>query len=125
MRESIARGGPQMANRCRWLAAIGAIVSLTAGASPLSVADCFEGSDFIAHAAAARENGVSREAFLNRMDEDFQLIQAFPPALRWFAHDEDDARFLRQSAREVFDAPDVPEGHRAQFLAACLARSTV
>ena len=114
-----------MANYCRWLAVIAAIVSLNAGASPLSVADCFEGADFIAHAAAARENGMSRQAFLNRMDEDFQLIQAFPPALRWFAHDEDDERFLLQFAREVFDAPDAPEGHRAHFLAACLSRSTV
>jgi len=25
----------------------------------------------------------------------------------------------------VFDAPDAPEGHRAHFLAACFARSTV
>jgi hypothetical protein len=114
-----------MANCSRWLAAIAAIASATAGASTLSVADCFEGSDFIANAAAARENGMSREAFLSRMDEDLQLIQAFPPALRWFAHDDDDARFLLQSAREVFDAPDAPEGHRAHFLAACLARSMV
>jgi hypothetical protein len=114
-----------MANCCRWLAAVAAIISLTATASTLSVADCFEGSDFIANAAAARENGMSRDAFLSRMDEDFQLIQAFPPALRWFAHDDDDARFLRQSAREVFDAPDAPEGHRAHFLAACFARSIV
>jgi hypothetical protein len=114
-----------MANRCRWPAAIAAVISLAASASPLSVADCFEGSDFIAHAAEARENGMTREAFLNRMDEDLQLIQAFPPALRWFAHDDDDARFLVESARAVFDAPDAPEGHRAHFLAACFARSTV
>lgn len=114
-----------MANHWRWLAAITAFAAMNAGASTLSVADCFEGSDFIANAAVARENGMSRDAFLDRMEEDFQLIQAFPPALRWFAHDEDDARFLLQSAREVFDAPDAPEGHRAHFLAACFARSTV
>jgi hypothetical protein len=114
-----------MANTWRWLAAIAAIVSLAASASSLSVADCFEGSDFIANAAVARENGMSGEAFLNRLEEDFQLIHAFPPALRWFAHDEDDERFLLQSAREVFDAPDAPEGHRAHFLAACFARSMV
>jgi hypothetical protein len=114
-----------MANYWRWLAAITALAAMNASASTLSVADCFEGSDFIANAAVARENGMSRDAFLDRMEEDFQLIQAFPPALRWFAHDEDDARFLLQSAREVFDAPDAPEGHRAHFLAACFARSTV
>ena len=114
-----------MANCWRWLAAITAFAATNASASTLSVADCFEGSDFIANAAVARENGMSRDAFLDRLEEDFQLIQAFPPALRWFAHDEDDARFLYQSAREVFDAPDAPEGHRAHFLAACFARSTV
>jgi hypothetical protein len=114
-----------MAKCWRRLAAITAFVAMNASASALSVADCFEGSDFIANAAAARENGMSRDAFLNRMEEDFQLIQAFPPALRWFAHDEDDERFLYQAAREVFDAPDAPEGHRARFLAACFARSTV
>ncbi len=114
-----------MANCWRWLAATATIVSLSTGASPLSVADCFEGSDFIANAASARENGMSREAFLDRMEEDLQLIHAFPPALRWFAHDEDDERFLLRSAREVFDAPDAPESHRVHFLAACLARSTV
>ena len=68
-----------MANRWRWLAAIMAAASLDAGASALSVADCFEGSDFIANAALSRENGMSRDAFLNRLDEDFQIIQAFPP----------------------------------------------
>jgi hypothetical protein len=114
-----------MANTWRWLAALAAIVSLTTSASTLSVADCFEGSDFIANAAVARENGMSGDAFLNRLEEDFQLIHAFPPALRWFAHDEDDERFLFQSAREVFDAPDAPEGHRAHFLAACFGRSMV
>ena len=113
-----------MANRWHWLAAILAAASLSAGASTLSVADCFEGSDFIAHAALARENGMPREAFLNRLEEDFQLIQAFPPALRWFAKDEEDEHFLSQFAREVFDAPDAPEAHRARFLAACFARST-
>jgi hypothetical protein len=115
----------RLANRWRGLVAIAAVMSLPASASTLSVADCFEGSDFIFNAAVARENGMSGDAFLGRMEEDFQLIHAFPPALRWFAHDEEDERFLFQSAREVFDAPDAPEGHRAHFLAACFARSMV
>lgn len=113
-----------MANGWRWLAVIMAAGSLSASASTLSVADCFEGSDFIANAALARDNGMPRNAFLDRLEEDFQLIQAFPPALRWFAKDEEDEHFLSQFAREVFDAPDAPEGHRARFLAACFARST-
>jgi len=98
---------------------------LTVGASTLTVTECFEGSDFIANAALARENGMTREAFLHRMEEDFTLIQAYPPALRWFAKDEDDEIFLLQAAREVFDAPADSESHRAHFLAACFARATV
>jgi hypothetical protein len=110
--------------RCT-LAAVAMAGSVGAGASALTVAECFEGSDFIANAALARENGMSRADFLHRMEEDFMLIQAYPPQLRWFAKDEDDERFLLSAATEVFDAPDDPEGHRARFLAACFARSSV
>lgn len=88
-----------------------------------TIAECFEGSDFIANAALARENGMSRTDFLRRMEDDFVMIRSYPPELRWFARD-DDERFLLASAREVFDAPNDPEGHRARFLAACFARST-
>jgi hypothetical protein len=98
---------------------------LAANASNPTVGECFEGSDFIANAALARENGMSREAFLGHMEEDFLLIQAYPRELRWFAKDEDDERFLLAAAREVFDTPDTPEGHRARFLAACFARVTI
>lgn len=91
-------------------------------ASSLSVAECFEGSDFIANAALARENGISRSDFLGRLEDDFELIQAYPPALRWFAKDPEDERFLYESARQVFDAPEAPERHRARFLAACFNR---
>jgi hypothetical protein len=96
--------------------------SSTATASKLSMSECFEGSDFIANAALARENGVSRAAFLGRLEDDIELIQAYPPQLRWFAKDRDDEAFLFESAREVFDQPLSPEQHRARFLAACLDR---
>src|SRR5205809_273623 len=96
-----------------------------AGASHLTVEECFEGSDFIANAALARENGVAREQFLGRMEDDFELIHAYPPALRWFAKDADDEAFLRESARQVFDTPGTPEQHRARFLSACLSRDDV
>ncbi len=114
-----------MANRWHWVAVFAAAASVTAGASTLSVADCFEGSDFIAHAALARDNGMSRDAFMGRLEEDLLLIHAFPPALRWFAKDDADEVFLTLAAREVFDTPDTPEGHRARFLASCLGRSNV
>ena len=86
------------------------------------MAECFEGSDFIANAALARENGMSRAAFLGRLEEDLELIQAYPPQLRWFAKDRDDEVFLFDAARQVFDQPQAPEQHRARFLAACLDR---
>lgn len=102
-----------------------AAASMAAAASNLTVEECFEGSDFIANAARARENGISRAAFLGRLQDDFELIHAYPPELRWFAKDGDDERFLLDAARQVFDTPDTPEGHRARFLAACFARATV
>jgi len=98
--------------------------SVGAGASEITVGECFEGSDFIANAARARDNGMPRADFLDRMEEDFVLIHAYPPQLRWFVKDEDDERFLREAVREVFDAPDAPDAHRARFLAACFSRSS-
>lgn len=115
-----------MSWRVRWMAACAcATLALPVAAGSVTVEECFEGSDFIANAARARENGMSRSAFLARMQDDFQLIHAYPPALRWFAKDDDDERFLLDAARAVFDSPDTPDGHRVRFLEACFARSTV
>ncbi len=108
----------------RGAVAAAALTGSLAAASPLTVGECFEGGDFIANAARARDNGVPREAFLARLEEDLVLIQAYPPALRWFAKDAEDEEFLSQAAREVFDAPAGPEAHRARFLAACFARAS-
>lgn len=117
--------GCTMRNGWRALLVALALNTAPAQAGPHTIAECFEGSDFIANAALARENGMPRAVFLARMEEDLVLIQAFPPALRWFARDPDDERFLLQSVRDVFDVPVAPEGHRARFLDACFARSTV
>lgn len=114
-----------MQNSLRFTMALAAFAGCaTACGSNLSVSECFEGSDFIANAALARENGISREEFLGRMQVDFELIQAYPPQLRWFAKDGDDERFLYESARQVFDSPRDPEQHRARFLAACFTRAS-
>ena len=93
-----------------------------AGASVPTVADCLEASEFIANAALSRDNGMTRDEFLSRMDQDFEAIKAFPPSLRWFVQDNDDERFLLDSAREVFDHPDRSERHRAHFLHDCFER---
>jgi hypothetical protein len=119
-------GGFAVTNRMHGIAVLCALVlssGATAGAH--TVAECFEGSDFIANAALARDNGMSRRAFLDRLEEDFLLIRAYPPALRWFARDAEDERLLFDAAAEVFDAPRRPDVHRARFLELCFERATV
>ena len=93
-----------------------------ASASPLTLAECLEGSDFIANAAQSRDNGMSRAAFMARLNDDFAAIRAFPSELRWFAKDLDDEQFLESAARQVFDIPADPGSHRADFLRACFER---
>jgi hypothetical protein len=100
-----------------------AFVPPAAQAGVPTLAECLEGSDFIANAARARDNGIARTTFLARIEEDFIVIRAFPPALRWFVKDDDDERFLRGAAARVFDQPLAPDHHHADFLAACLERA--
>ena len=104
------------------VAVAAALCAATARGSVQTLGDCFEGSDFIANAALSRDNGISRAAFLGRLEEDMMIIHAFPAELRWFVKDEDDERFLHAAAEVVFDVPVPPETHRAEFLRACFAR---
>ena len=110
----------------RLMASIAGFACLAIGPSALAsvptLADCLEGSDFIANAARARDNGMTRAAFLGRLSEDFVAIRAFPAELRWFVKDDDDERFLESAAVTVFDAPLEPSVHRAAFLRACFDR---
>src|SRR5205823_10139125 len=94
----------------------------TAHASAPTLAECLEGADFIADAAASRDNGLSRQEFMSRLQSDLYTIHSFPPTLRWFAHDGDDEVFLTESAAEVFDRPTNPDAHRGAFLRACFER---
>jgi hypothetical protein len=94
--------------------------ALPASAFEVEVAECKEGADFIRNAALARENGMSKEQFVTRLDEDLQLIQAVPVELRWFAHSDDEARFLRDAVQDVYDAPLSPAAHGLAFAKACL-----
>lgn len=111
--------------RARLLAAaVAASASFAVHGGVPTFPECIEGSDFIANAARARDNGMQRATFLARMEEDFVVIRAFPPALRWFAKDDDDEAFLMAAAARVYDRPRLPEDHHSEFLASCLTRST-
>ena len=92
----------------------------TAGMPTLD--ECAEAAEFIANAARARDNGMTRAAYVGRLADDLVVIRAFPPALRWFAKDADDERFLLAAAARVYDVPRLPSEHHAEFLAACIER---
>lgn len=114
-----------MPDRWRILACAAALAAaLDVHASVTTLAECVEGADFVANAAHARDNGMAREAFLDRLEGDFLAIRAFPVALRWFVKDRDDERFLRAAAENVFDRPQPPDRHRSAFFAACVSRAT-
>lgn len=94
----------------------------TSSAGRPTMEECLEGSDFIRNAALSRDAGVSADAFIDRMKDDFFAIRAFPSELRWFVHDEGDESFLSEQARLVFDESVAPEEHRAHFLLVCVDR---
>ena len=100
-------------------------VPFCASASVPTLSDCFEASDFIANAALSRDNGMTRDAFINRLTGDFAAIRAFLAELRWFVRDEDDERFLEDAAEHVFDTPSTPADHRRAFLQACFERLSI
>jgi|SRR5438105_7165239 len=109
------------------LATLAVALALPVGASASvpTVSDCLEASDFIANAALSRDNGMTRDAFIERLNGDFAAIRAFPRELRWFVRDEDDERFLEDAAEHVFDVPSTPADHRRLFLQACFERLTI
>src|SRR5450631_1711376 len=105
---------------CVVIACCACLEALTAWASPHTLDECFEAGDFIANAARARDAGMSAEAFLTRMRQDYEVIQSFPSDLRWFVHDLDDEQFLLAEARSVFERPMTPDLHRVDFLDDCV-----
>lgn len=115
-----------MSRRLACLAAALAVLAIGSARPALggqpSLVECIEGSDFVANAAASRDNGMSRKAFLERLDGDFLAIRAFPVALRWFVKDAEDERFLRAAVVDVYDRPLAPDRHRERFFAACISR---
>ena len=87
-----------------------------------SLQECREAGEFIRNAALARDAGMTREAFLDRLYGDLMAIRAHPPELRWFAQDKDDEEFLVAAVEGVFDAPAKSTEHEADMLRKCLAR---
>lgn len=101
------------------VSALAALPGLAQAGTP-TPGECREGSEFIRNAALARDNGMSREEFIGRMQSDFVLIKAFPAELRWFVKDDADEAFLLAEAGAVFEQPQAPARHEAQFLRHCL-----
>jgi hypothetical protein len=97
--------------------------SLIATAHPHSARECREGGDFIRNAALARDAGYTREFFVGRLEEDFVMIRAVPPDLRWFVRDPSDEDFLRSEVEAVFGTPTSSDQHRAGFLQRCIRRA--
>ena len=97
--------------------------AVAAAAQPHSAGECREGGDFIRNAALARDAGATREFFVGRLEDDLLTIRAFPPELRWFAHDSADEAFLRAEVHAVFDAPSESGLHRDAFLERCARRA--
>lgn len=100
-----------------------AFLAATSTAGVPSANECVEAGDFIGNAALARDGGITEEQFLARIHEDLEVIKAFPPQLRWFVQDDDDARFLVEAASAVFREPKAAAEHRADMIRACMARS--
>jgi len=108
----------------RIIRAIGLFALCSACAVPalahdLTLRECSEGGEFIRNAALARDNGMTRAFFVDKLEEDLMLIRAFPPQLRWFAQDASDEKLLTQAVLQVFDAPLKPEQHEAAFIMNC------
>lgn len=85
--------------------------------------ECEEAGDFIRNAALSRDNGMKKEVFISRLEDDLATIRAFPPALRWFARTRSDEAFLLEEARKVFDEPREAGEHRPAVVERCLGRS--
>ena len=94
--------------------------AIQAMAHPLTLTECNEGGEFIRNAALARDNGMTREIFVDKLTEDLVMIQSFPPQLRWFVQDSGDEKLLSDAVFKVFDEPMTAEQHESSFIGACI-----
>jgi hypothetical protein len=89
-------------------------------AHALTIDECTEGAEFIRNTALARDNGMTREFFVNKLVEDLAMIQSFPPHLRWFVQDSGDEKLLSEAVFKVFDEPVKADQHESSFISACI-----
>jgi hypothetical protein len=94
--------------------------AIEAQAIEVDASECREGAQFIGNAAQSRKNGATKEMFVGKLDEDLFVLASIPPELRWFAHGDAEANFLRAAVLDVFEFPREPREHAIQFLASCL-----
>ena len=103
----------------------GAVLLIASGAALAhkpTATECMEAGDFIRNAALSRDSGATRKFFLDRLQQDYVVIRAFRPELRWFVLDPDDEDFLQAEVMLVFDTPLTSEQHRTDFLERCARR---
>lgn len=100
-----------------------ALVPVYGAAHEFSVQECVEGSDLIKNTALARDRGTNEEAFLSKLRDDIEIIQRFPPQLRWFVQDDDDAKFLIDATTAVFQEPKTARMHQTDFFVSCIGKS--
>ena len=86
----------------------------------LTQRECMEGGDFIKNAAFSRDNGIDREFFLGKLEDDIEVIRSFPINLRWFVKGPSSELLLKSAAKEVFDFPTTPRRHQINFIDQCL-----
>jgi hypothetical protein len=109
----------------RTFVVLGAALLLACGpvlAHKPTVRECLEAGDFIRNAALSRDNGTTRKFFMDNLQQDYVMIRAFRPELRWFVLDPDDEDFLQAEVMLVFDTPLTSEQHRTDFLERCARR---
>lgn len=98
---------------------VGTLMPVLSIALTVEPQDCREGAEFIGNAARSRDNGLTAQAFLDRLESDLLAIRSYPRALRWFARDPDDEALLTTWAQRVFAGDESPHALQRAFLASC------
>jgi len=86
----------------------------------LSIHECREAGDFIKNAALSRDNGITREFFIQKIEDDLIVIKSYPAEMRWFAKDDYREALLLSAAKRVFDEPTSAIRHQIMFIDSCM-----